>query len=129
MDPNLIMVIILRRILEGWLLNMIQKLFYSAYKTWRHTGKPLVNWNVYWPAIGNLVCVFAYHWSFVFYDVIFYRQYKKLRPRKIFNFCFKFCTSSRNTSPWQKSFARHWFSMSQSSPMYYKRPLTATFID
>ena len=36
---------------------------------------PLVNYNVYWPAIGNLVCKFAYHWSFVLYDDIFYRHY------------------------------------------------------
>ena len=33
---------------------------------------------MYWPAIGNLVCVLAYHWLFVLYDVIFYRHYKKL---------------------------------------------------
>ena len=26
----------------------------------------------YWPIIGNLVCVLAYHWLFVLYVVIFY---------------------------------------------------------
>ena len=31
----------------------------------RHTGLALVNQNVYWTAIGNLVGVLAYHWSFV----------------------------------------------------------------
>ena len=31
--------------------------------------------TLYWPAIGNLVFVLAYHWSFVLYDVIFYRHY------------------------------------------------------
>ena len=32
---------------------------------------------VYWPAIGNLVCVLAYHWTFKWYDVIFYRHHKR----------------------------------------------------
>ena len=27
--------------------------------------------NVYWSAIGNLVCVLTCHWSFVLYEVIF----------------------------------------------------------
>ena len=31
-----------------------------------------------WPAIGNLVCVLAYHWSIVLYDIIFFRYYKQL---------------------------------------------------
>ena len=34
--------------------------------------------NVHWPAIGNLGCVLAYHWSFVLYDVIFYMDNKQL---------------------------------------------------
>ena len=42
----------------------------------------------YWPtisplkfslAIGNLVCVLAFHWSFVLYDLIFYWHYKEFQ--------------------------------------------------
>ena len=36
----------------------------------------LVNSNVNWPAIFNSVCVLAYHWSFVLYDVIFKMNYQ-----------------------------------------------------
>ena len=57
------------------------KLFIVHIKNLCHTGIPLVNKNVYWPAIGNLV----YHWSIVLYDVIFYRYYKDL-PIKFKNF-------------------------------------------
>ena len=41
--------------------------------------KKSCNWyTLYWSVIGNSVCVFAYYWSFVFYDVIFYRHYKEI---------------------------------------------------
>ena len=53
--------------------------FYSAYEKGRYNGLPLLMiLIVYWPAIGNLVCALAYHWSFVLYDVIFCRQNKEL---------------------------------------------------
>ncbi len=38
---------------------------YSVYKIWRYTGLPRVNYNVYCPAIVNLVYVLAYHWLFL----------------------------------------------------------------
>ena len=40
---------------------------------------------LYWPEIGysNLVCVVAYHWSFVLYDVIFISTIKSFN-----RFCF-----------------------------------------
>ena len=47
----------------------ILKIF--AYKNDVINGIPLFNWNVYWPVIGNLFCVLAYHWSFVLYDESF----------------------------------------------------------
>ena len=50
----------------------------TLYKKWRHTDLPLVNYKVYWPDIGNLIYVLAYNWSFVLYNVIFYRHDKQL---------------------------------------------------
>ena len=35
------------------LFTFLVEAFYSAYKKWRHTGLPLVNYNVYWSAIEN----------------------------------------------------------------------------
>ena len=52
-------------------LGIYHEVFYSAYKKRRDTGLPSVNLNVYWPDIGNLVYVLAFHWSFVLYDVNF----------------------------------------------------------
>ena len=39
--------------------------------------------------IGNLVYELAYRWSFVFYDVIFYRHFKKVDHYLKTDFLFK----------------------------------------
>ena len=54
----------------GLQITNVFEAFYSTPKKIRHTGLPLIDLNVYWPAIGNLACVLAYHWSFLLHDVI-----------------------------------------------------------
>ena len=54
------------------LILIYKEAFYSTYKNY------VDYWNVYWTVIGNLVCVLAYHGSFVLYDVIFCRHYKDI---------------------------------------------------
>ena len=39
----------------------------------------IVQLKVYWPVIGILVYVLAFHWSFVLFDVVFIRYYKLLQ--------------------------------------------------
>ena len=36
--------------------------------------------------LDNLVCVFAYHGSFVLYDVIFFRHHKELQKMLCYDF-------------------------------------------
>ncbi len=48
-----------------------------------YTGLTLVNLNVYWSDIGNLVSVLANQWSFVLYDVFSYRHTKTLHSNEV----------------------------------------------
>ena len=67
-------------------INIIEA-FYSVYKKWRHAGLPLVNQNVYWPVIGNLVWVIGL--SLVICIVwwqLFCRHYKQLHELAVFIF-------------------------------------------
>ena len=49
----------------------------------------------YWPTISQLNCILACYWSFVLYDVFFYRHYKELHPNtNVFPTCVRILAAS-----------------------------------
>ncbi len=73
-------------------------------------GLPLINYNLYLSAIGNLVCVSIYYFTFVLYFIIFYRLASSDRYRKKFRNNNRLCnfwstdvqTSTNNKCFWTR---------------------------
>ena len=66
------------------------KLYTVPIKKWRQTGQSAINKNVYWPAIGILDRVLAYHWSFIVWRH-FYRHYKEPNNKTMYTISIFIC--------------------------------------